>query len=61
MNNTTLTTPIGANTANISAIERDTKLIHRIRQNMMHEADRMKIELARRKSRHQRLALFAPC
>lgn len=61
MNNTTIQTPIGAKTTDIVAIERDTRLINRIRQNMMHEADAMKAELNRRKSHHQRLALFAPC
>lgn len=58
--NTTITHPIGSR-GNSAAINRDVALIHRVRQNMLHDADAMKVELARRRSRHQRLALFAPC
>lgn len=59
--NTTITHPIGRNRGNAAAIERDVRLINRIRQNMLHEQDAVRAAVSRRKSRHQRLALFAPC
>ncbi len=46
--NNTITHPIGTSKPNTAAIVRDHQLLKRVWQNMQHESDKMKIELARR-------------
>lgn len=59
--NNTISHPIGSKNRTTEAVLRDVKLLNRVAQNMAHEADRLKVELARRSNATRTLQLHAPC
>lgn len=57
--NNTITHPIGSARGNAATLSRDSRLLKRIWQNLWHESDKNKIELARQRNRAKVLNLHS--